>query len=176
MNGGNGAMHESPCEDLALVRETVRGQAADLAGQRANLHITQQQIGEMYTGIAEAAEHAKIASREATAARHAAERVDAKVFAPVNEVLAKYSSAPPPDYDTDLQEKTEVQHVSTLARRAREAEREAERLAKIEARSKLHLALVAAVVSIVMTLAGIATTYFTMRAAHPQTHQQGQVK
>ena len=103
MSNGNGgaAMHESPCEDLEMVRVDMRRQEASLATARANLSQTQQQVGEMLLGIGEAAEHAKNASRDAAAARRAAEKVEAKIFAGVNELVAKYDSNPPELLDAD---------------------------------------------------------------------------
>lgn len=116
-------------------------------------------VGQMLGAVSEGAKSA--ANAEASADRSermteqclgAVQRMHSKLFGEANEVLAKYSSAPPPDYDEG--EITKVQDRPTLYRRAKESEAQLK-----AARAKLYVAIASAITTIV----GLITAYLAMR-------------
>lgn len=152
--------HSPPCEALLQLQDRVADIDERVHAQHRHVQALESKIGEMLVGIGEAAEASRASAAASEAARESADRVVKYAFGPVNDILVRYAAQnPPPDYDVDRQEATGVQHIDTLKRRAHEAED----LARIESRSKFQLAVVAAIVTIATTVAGILTTYLTMR-------------
>lgn len=155
-NGGNGASHdhESPCSELSALQRHVYGQDARMSQFMATID---QRTGEMLQSNGEAAENAKNAARYAKRACDAAEKVAARVYAPVNETLAKYhDSVPPTDIAEPMTEVTRVDIHSPSAslRRLREEQQRAEANAAKAAKAEQDLK--AAKTKLYLALAGIA--------------------
>jgi hypothetical protein len=164
-NGGNGASHEGhepPCEDLVDLSRRVNGWESRLAVFIANVD---NRMGQMLVAAGEAAGNSKNAARDAYAAKVAAEKVAARVYAPVNEVLEKYhDSVPPTDIEEPMTEITrmDIHSPSASLRRLREeqqrAEENAAKAAKVEqelkaAKAKFYVALAGIIVPLGLALA-----------------------
>lgn len=107
--------------------------------------------GRFAAAVGEAVTAAQKAEKAAERAAVSCERIERKLFAPVNETIRKYSApdSNPPDLLDDMGEVSRVQDPSTLYRRAKRAEKQA-------ARQKLIGAITGALIVLTGILAGIA--------------------
>jgi hypothetical protein len=138
------------CEPLKAVLHDVEELRGRVDRQDEQYGHTLQAAGEARTaaGQAKVAAHeardAAVASKKASfesrdltvEARDAAvqsmaaiRKIEEKIFGPVNETIAKYSSPPPPDFG-DVGEDSKVQDWATIYKRAKSAEKEREDLQK----------------------------------------------
>ena len=124
-------------------RETPDGGCLPLRILRGEVKKQDDLYGAVVRGVSQAASsaaQARLAAHEARdyskEARDAAlkassycQSIDSKLFGPVNETIAKYSSPPPPDFG-DVGEDSKVQDWATIYKRAKSAEKEREDLQK----------------------------------------------